>query len=75
MPSQLLSLMIALDLGEIHLLILHFCLVALKSLKRLLIWEAFLLLTPGLILLLLGGKTKLEDKLQLKFHPIPLPPQ
>jgi hypothetical protein len=37
-------------LGRTHLLILHFCLMVLKSLKRLLIWEAFLLLILGLIL-------------------------
>jgi hypothetical protein len=46
-PSQLLALMLALELGAQILLILHSYLVALRSLKRLLLWEAFLILTPG----------------------------
>jgi hypothetical protein len=74
-PSQLLALILELDLGEQPLLILHSCLVALRSLKRLLLWEAFLILTPGLILLLLGGATNLVDKILIKFCPIPSPPQ
>ena len=74
-PSQLLALMLALDLGAKLLLILYSHLVALRSLKRLLLWEALPLLTLGIILLLLGGATNLVDKLLLKFHHIPSPPQ
>jgi hypothetical protein len=67
-PSQLLALMLVLKLGAQPLLILHFRLVFLKSLKRLLLLESFPLLTPGIILLLLSGETNLTDKLLLKFQ-------
>jgi hypothetical protein len=45
----------SIGLGSQLLLILHSHLVALRSLKQLLLWEEFLLLTTGLISLLLGG--------------------
>jgi hypothetical protein len=54
---------------------LHSRLVAFMSLKRLLPWEAFLLLTLRLILFLLDGVTNLADKILLKFHPLHSPPQ
>jgi hypothetical protein len=74
-PSQLLALMLALGLGALHLFTLHFHLVGLKPIQRLLIWEAFLPLNPVPIVLLLGGTTNLTDKLLLKFCPTPLPPR
>jgi len=67
--------MIALVLRVVHLPTLLFCLVYLKSLNWILIWEACLLLTPGPILLLMGGIVNLADKLQLKFCPTTLPPR
>jgi hypothetical protein len=64
------ALMLALDLGAQILLIIHSCLVALMSLKQILPLEAFLLLIPGIILLLMNGVTNLEDKILLMVHPL-----
>jgi hypothetical protein len=65
----------SIGLGAHILLILHSCLVALRSLKRFLQWEEFLLLTLRLFMLLLDGVTNLVDKIFLKFHPLLSPPQ
>ena len=71
LPSQMLALMLALDLGELHLLTLLSHLVVLIYPKQILMWEVCLFLTPGLTLLQLDGTTQLAGK----FRPISLSPR